>query len=149
MKLRLSFESWNYTYALGVQLSRIYVCGVWTPLVVRSTRVTYIENMAEVLASVRKIHSELGQDGGWNYDPYMHGRYDSIENVLALLEDREPDLKAIPDTWMRDLRLVHGMPGFGAADLEPKFSVYNVYGFPIFVDDLDSDLDSELDNASR
>ena len=135
MKLRISLARWNYTYADGIQSTRIYALGMWTPIIVLTKRTTYREALADKLDEVRKLCAELGKDGNWNYDPHTHGRWTAAETILALLEEREPDHRPAPDTWMRDLRLIHGLPGFGAADLsgchiEWVEDEYDANGFP-------------------
>ena len=55
------------------------------------------------LASVRKQLNMQGQNGNWNYDPYMQGMYNGLECALATLEGRKPEYKSVPDKWLCDI----------------------------------------------
>ncbi len=44
-----------------------------------------------------------GGNGNWNYDPYMHGMYNGMELMLAIVEDREPVYKEKPSKWLSDM----------------------------------------------
>lgn len=43
-----------------------------------------------------------GADGNWNYDPYMHGMYNGMELILAMIEERQPDFRNPPIKWKRE-----------------------------------------------
>lgn len=52
---------------------------------------------------IQDLVNVQGSSGNWNYDPYMHGMYNGMELVLAVLERREPVYKTAPDVWLSDL----------------------------------------------
>lgn len=58
------------------------------------------------MKSVEKIKDLLriqGQNGNWNFDPYMHGLYNGLEIALSILENREPVYREKPtDGWIAD-----------------------------------------------
>jgi hypothetical protein len=37
-----------------------------------------------------------------NYDEYMHGMYNGMELMLAIVENREPVYKEKPKQWLKD-----------------------------------------------
>ena len=43
-----------------------------------------------------------GEDGTWNYDEYMHGMYNGMEYIVAMMEDREPVYREAPKEWLKD-----------------------------------------------
>ena len=43
-----------------------------------------------------------GSDGNWNYNPYMYGLYNGMEYILAIFENREPEFRNAPKTWLCD-----------------------------------------------
>ena len=55
------------------------------------------------LSAVRNQLNVQGQNGNWNYDPYMQGMYNVLECALATLEGREPEYRSAPDKWLRDI----------------------------------------------
>jgi hypothetical protein len=57
------------------------------------------------LEHLREMVKVQGYDGNWNYDPYMHGMYNGMEYMLAMLEDREPVYRTRPDVWLCELPL--------------------------------------------
>lgn len=52
--------------------------------------------------AVRDQIDVQGQNGNWNYNPYMHGMYNGLECALATLECREPEYRDKPDEWLAD-----------------------------------------------
>ena len=50
--------------------------------------------------TVREMRDVQGQDGNWNFDPYMHGLYNGIEYALSLIERREPMFRDAPERWL-------------------------------------------------
>jgi hypothetical protein len=59
-----------------------------------------IHDMIERMNEMVEIQ---GRDGNWNCDPYMHGMYNGMEYMLALMEGREPLYRSRPDVWLCDL----------------------------------------------
>ena len=57
------------------------------------------------LDHMREMLRIQGNDGNWNYDSYMHGMYNGMEYMLAMLEDREPVYRTRPDVWLCELPL--------------------------------------------
>ena len=49
------------------------------------------------LERMRELVKIQGNNGNWNYDPYMHGMYNGMEFMIAMLEDREPVFKSTPE----------------------------------------------------
>ena len=54
------------------------------------------------LESLKDALKIQGQDGNWNYNPYMHGMYNGIEYSLAIIESREPIYRNAPSEWLID-----------------------------------------------
>jgi hypothetical protein len=44
-----------------------------------------------------------GNEGNWDYDPYMHGMYNGMELILAVFEKREPVFREAPEVWRKDI----------------------------------------------
>lgn len=55
------------------------------------------------IQQARDVISIQGDDGNWNYDPYMQGMYNGMELVLAIWEGREPNFKSAPDRWLSEI----------------------------------------------
>jgi hypothetical protein len=55
------------------------------------------------LEEAKKMRDVQGQDGNWNYDPYMQGLYNGMEFVISVMEDRAPVYKKAPDFWGVDV----------------------------------------------
>lgn len=51
---------------------------------------------------MRNMLKLQGEDGYWNFDPYMHGLYNGMEYMLAMAEGREPEYREAPETWQAD-----------------------------------------------
>lgn len=54
------------------------------------------------VAKANEMLAVQGDNGNWNYDPYMHGLYNGMEFAIALVEGREPAFRSSPDEWLRD-----------------------------------------------
>jgi hypothetical protein len=54
----------------------------------------------DLLAPLRSQLRVQGQNGNWNYDPYMHGMYNGLECALATLEHRDPEYRSAPKKWL-------------------------------------------------
>ena len=46
-----------------------------------------------------------GQNGNWNYDPYMHGLYNGLICARDVLRGVEPEYKEAPEEWLVDAAL--------------------------------------------
>lgn len=57
------------------------------------------------LDRMREMVKVQGDNGNWNYDSYMHGMYNGMEYMLAIMEDREPLYRIRPDVWLCELPL--------------------------------------------
>lgn len=57
----------------------------------------------DMLDRMNEMVEIQGRDGNWNCDPYMHGMYNGMEFMLALMEGREPLYRDRPDVWLCDL----------------------------------------------
>jgi len=44
-----------------------------------------------------------GEHGNWNCNAYMHGMFNGLECALATLENRPPEYRNAPTTWLDDL----------------------------------------------
>lgn len=51
------------------------------------------------LEEAKKMLEVQGTHGNWDYNEYMHGMYNGMEYVIAILEDREPIYKDAPEEW--------------------------------------------------
>jgi hypothetical protein len=58
------------------------------------------ETFAKRLADANEMLAIQGNDGNWNVDGYMHGMYNGMEYVLALIEDREPAFREAPTKFI-------------------------------------------------
>ena len=66
----------------------------------------YCQQCADEAQPVAWMHEMLrvqGCDGTWNCDPYMHGMYNGMEYMLAMVESREPVFRDAPDKWLNTL----------------------------------------------
>lgn len=54
----------------------------------------------ESIKIMREMLEVQGQPGNWNYDSYMHGLYNGMEYMVALVEKREPQFRDAPETWL-------------------------------------------------
>lgn len=54
------------------------------------------------LDKLKEMLAIQGDDGNWNYDPYMHGVYNGMAFAIACLEDREPEYRDAPEKWLCD-----------------------------------------------
>lgn len=41
-----------------------------------------------------------GVEGTWNSDSYMHGLYNGMEFIVAIMENREPVFRDPPEEWV-------------------------------------------------
>jgi hypothetical protein len=58
-------------------------------------------------ASIDKMREMLncqGQSGNWNCNSYMHGMYNGMEYMLAMLENREPVFRSAPKVWLDNIK---------------------------------------------
>lgn len=59
---------------------------------------------------VREMRDVQGQNGNWNFDPYMQGLYNGLEFAVSLLEKREPKFKSAPEKWLADNGVKRSFP---------------------------------------
>lgn len=62
------------------------------------------------IGELRKVHAIQGDNGNWNYDPYMHGMFNGLELALAIMEKREPNYKEAPKKWLIDIPMPKSEP---------------------------------------
>jgi hypothetical protein len=58
--------------------------------------------MKDGLTKAKELLQIQGDNGNWNYDPYMQGMYNGMELIIAILEDREPVYRNAPKEWLAD-----------------------------------------------
>jgi hypothetical protein len=58
-----------------------------------------IDRTFEQIEEMVKIQ---GRDGNWNYDEYMHGMYNGMELILAMIEERSPNYRNAPERFIRE-----------------------------------------------
>ncbi len=56
--------------------------------------------VTKALEDIKRVVSIQGDNGNWNYNEYMHGMYNGMELILAMLENREPQYKDTPKEWL-------------------------------------------------
>ncbi|XEC97041.1 hypothetical protein AB6A23_11150 [Paenibacillus tarimensis] len=70
---------------------------------------------ASSIKNIRDLLDVQGQDGNWNYDPYMLGMYNGLECASAVLENREPVYRVAPEKWL-SAQTLQGEPEAGEID---------------------------------
>jgi hypothetical protein len=56
----------------------------------------------EIIEQAKELLKTQGSPGNWDFDPYMHGMYNGMELILAVIEDRDPVYKDGPKEWVKD-----------------------------------------------
>jgi hypothetical protein len=64
--------------------------------------------MKSPLEELIEVHQIQGEDGNWNYDPYMQGMFNGLELALAIFEEREPNYREAPTKWTKAVELGKG-----------------------------------------
>ena len=59
-------------------------------------------DLPALVLCLREMRDVQGSNGNWNYDSYMHGMYNGMEYMLAMVENREPDFRGPPEEWLAD-----------------------------------------------
>lgn len=60
-----------------------------------------VRKYSDKLYQAKNLTQIQGDNGNWDYDPYMHGLYNGMELILAIFEERDPMLRDVPDKWIR------------------------------------------------
>ena len=60
------------------------------------------EKYKENVKAANRMLSIQGNDGTWNYDPYLHGMYNGMEFIISLIEERTPNYREAPKSWGKD-----------------------------------------------
>jgi hypothetical protein len=55
-----------------------------------------------MIERLKELLEIQGNNGNWNYDPYMHGMYNGMELMVSMLENREPIFRDKPIIWLAD-----------------------------------------------
>ena len=72
-----------------------------TPTVVKMDKVPlYTTPPSAPIPKMREMLEVQGSDGNWNYDSYMHGMYNGMEYIIAMVESREPVFREAPKKWL-------------------------------------------------
>lgn len=58
--------------------------------------------MSELVKQLSELIKIQGEDGNWNYDPYMLGMYNGMELMFATIEGRDPQFREAPEKWLSD-----------------------------------------------
>jgi hypothetical protein len=56
-----------------------------------------INSMIVLKAKLDVALDDVAQDGNWNFDPYMLGLYNGLVYAQAILENKEPEYRNIPE----------------------------------------------------
>jgi len=52
--------------------------------------------------NLRDVINLQGQNGNWNYDPYMMGLYNGLEMARSIFVNKDPVFKDAPKKWLKD-----------------------------------------------
>lgn len=63
----------------------------------------YRKPRGKLLQDINELMRIQGESGNWNYDSYMHGMYNGMELIVAMVENREPVFKDKPKKWVCDM----------------------------------------------
>lgn len=61
------------------------------------------------LEKAKKVYELLdiqATDGNWNYDPYMLGKYNGMELIISIIENRDPKYKDAPSKWLKENKTI-------------------------------------------
>lgn len=56
----------------------------------------------EPMQDIKDTIAIQGNDGNWDYSPYMHGMFNGMELQNSIVEGREPEFREAPDTYLED-----------------------------------------------
>ena len=102
----IALGRWNMSVGRWFVCKRIYLKGWrWTPFVKIEKRKPHPYLSQILLDEMRKFRDIQGDNGSWNYDPYMHGMYNGMEFMLAMAENREPEFREAPSEWLSDRKV--------------------------------------------
>lgn len=62
------------------------------------------------IEKLRDLVEAQGSHGTWNCNSYMHGMFNGMELMLAMLEDREPQFKDAPAVWLDSIPIDPTLP---------------------------------------
>jgi hypothetical protein len=52
------------------------------------------------IEKLKELIAIQGQNGNWDYDPYMHGMYNGMVIALSVLDGKEPEFREAPARWL-------------------------------------------------
>lgn len=59
-----------------------------------------MKNKSKKLQDLINILDIQGQNGNWNYDPYMMGLYNGMEMARSIFAETKPVFKDAPKRWL-------------------------------------------------
>lgn len=70
-----------------------------------------LDDKIKQLKDLIKIQEDTGN---WDYDPYMFGLLNGMYLGLSVLDEKEPNFKSAPETWIADLEALEKFNNAGA-----------------------------------
>lgn len=86
----LNRDTWDLKETLAHEISEIV------------DQLNYKVMLKQKVDIMRSVVETQGKDGTWNYSEYMHGMYNGMEMMLAMIENREPVYKEKPASWISE-----------------------------------------------
>ena len=54
----------------------------------------------QLVKEAEKLVKMQGAEGNWNYDSYMHGLFNGMEMITAMVSNRDLALRDAPKEWL-------------------------------------------------
>jgi len=58
------------------------------------------------IKSLAELIEIQGDNGNWNYDPYMHGMLNGMILSQSVFTDKDPIFKEAPEKWLYDKSII-------------------------------------------
>jgi hypothetical protein len=62
-----------------------------------------MSKLQERFERLRDFHRDLGITGNYDFNPHSFDFYRGLEVAMAILEDRQPQFKEVPEEWIEDI----------------------------------------------
>ena len=85
--------------------------------------------MDKRLSNLESVLKTQGENGNWNYSPYMMGVYNGLALAHSIMHDIDPVYKDFPDKWLESI-IFESIHDDGVESLEESKSIKDNDGYP-------------------
>lgn len=90
----------------------------------------HVRSYEERIKDLEKLTDVQGQDGNWDFDPYMTGMFNGMELATSIMRGREPKYRDIQESKIMSFEMFESKSIRGKDEVPIEVSIKHLKGIP-------------------